>query len=143
VTEHPTAQWTAQQIVEAFPFGTAPSYLIRDGDDIYDERVTWRIENLRIDEVITAPASPWQNAYAERVIGTLRRELFDHVIVLNERHLKRLMSSYLDYYHPRRTRQSLNRDAPDGREVQAAQACNVIEFPAAHGLHHVYLTKAA
>ena len=89
VTEHPTAQWTAQQIVEAFPFDTAPSYLIRDGDGIYGERVTRRIESLGIDEVITAPASPWQNAYVERVIGTLRRELFDHVIVLNERHIKR------------------------------------------------------
>ncbi|MCP4233762.1 MAG: DDE-type integrase/transposase/recombinase, partial [Aestuariibacter sp.] len=100
VTEHPTAQWAAQQIVEAFPFDTAPSYLIRDGDGIYGERVTRRIESLGIDEVITAPASPWQNAYVERVIGTLRRELFDHVIVLSEWHLKRLMSSYLDYYHP-------------------------------------------
>ncbi len=118
VTEHPTAQWTAQQIVEAFPFDTAPSYLIRDGDGIYGERVTRRIENLGIDEVVTAPASPWQNAYVERVIGTLRRELFDHVIVRNERHLKRLMSSYLDYYHPWRTHQSLDRDAPDGRPIR-------------------------
>ncbi len=96
-----------------------------------------------IDEVITAPASPWQNAYAERVIGTLRRELFDHVIVFNERHLKRLMSSYLDYYHPWRTHQSLDRDAPDGRPVRAAEPCNVVELPAVHGLHHVYLPKAA
>ena len=119
VTEHPTAQWTAQQIVEAFPFDTAPGYLIRDGDGIYGERVTRRLESLGIDEVVTAPASPWQNAYAERVIGTLRRELFDHVIVLNERHLKRLMSSYLDYDHPWRTHQSLNSDAPDGRPVLA------------------------
>ena len=86
LTEHPTAQWTAQQIVEAFPFDTAPSYLIRDGDGIYGERVTRRIESLGIDEVITASASPWQNASLERVIGTLRRELFDHVILLNKRH---------------------------------------------------------
>ena len=99
VTEHPTAQWTAQQIVEAFPLDTAPNYLIRAGDGIYGARVTRRADSLGIDEVITAPASPWQNAYVERVIGTLRRELFDHVIVLNERHLKRLMSSYLNYYH--------------------------------------------
>jgi transposase InsO family protein len=97
VTEHPTAQWTAQQIIEAFPFDTAPGYLIRDGDGVYSERVTRRIGSMGIDEVVTAPASPWQNAYVERVIGTLRRELFDHVIVLNERHLKRLMSLYLDY----------------------------------------------
>ena len=143
VTEHPTAQWTAQQIVEAFPFDTAPGYLIRDGDGIYGERVTRRIESLGIDEVITAPASPWQNAYVEWVIGTLRRELFDHVIVLNERHLKRLMSSYLDYYHPWRTHQSLNSDAPDGRRVRAVEPCNVVEIPAVHGLHHVYVPKAA
>jgi len=83
------------------------------------------------------------NAYVERVIGTLRRELFDHVIVLNERHLKRLMSSYLDYYHPWRTHQSLDSDAPDGRPVRAAETCNVVELSAVHGLHHVYLPKAA
>ncbi|MCP4194349.1 MAG: transposase family protein, partial [Planctomycetaceae bacterium] len=135
VTAHPTAQWTAQQIVEAFPFDTAPSYLIRDGDGIYGQRVMRRIESLGIDEVVTAPASPWQNAYVERVIGTLRRELFDHVIVLNEPHLKRLMSSYLDYYHPWRTHQSLDSDAPDGRPVRAAETCNVVELSAVHGLH--------
>ena len=83
------------------------------------------------------------NAYVERVIGTLRRELFDHVIVLNERHLKRLMSSYLDYYHPWRTHQSLDKDAPDGRPIRAAEPCNVVELPAVHGLHHVYLPNAA
>ena len=143
VTEHPTAQWTAQQIVEAFPFDMAPSYLIRDGDGIYGERVTRRIESMGIDEVVTAPASPWQNAYVERVIGTLRRELFDHVIVLNERHLKRLMSSYLDYYHPWRTHQTLDGDAPDGRPVRAVEPCNVVEFPVVQGLHHVYLPQAA
>ncbi len=79
----------------------------------------------------------------ERVIGTLRREIYDHVIVLNERHLKRLMSSYLNYYHPWRTHQSLNSDAPDGRPIRAAKPCNVVELPAVHGLHHVYLPKAA
>ena len=145
VTEHPTAQWTAQQIVEVFPFDTAPRYLIRDGDGIYGERVTRRIESLGIDEVATAPASPWQNAYMERVIGTLRRELFDHVIMLNERHLKRLMSSYPDYYHPWRAHRSLDRDAPDGRPVQVAKSCNcnVVELSDVHGLYHVYLPQAA
>ncbi len=92
VTEHPTAQWTAQQLVEAFPFDTAPRYLLRDGDGIYGERVRRRIDSLGIDEVVTAPASPWQNPYVERVIGSLRRELLDHVIILNERHLRRLIS---------------------------------------------------
>ncbi len=95
VTEHPTAQWTAQQIVEAFPFDTAPRYLLRDGDGIYGDAVRRRIDSLGIDEVVTAPASPWQNALCERLIGTLRRELLDHVIILNERHLKQLLSSYL------------------------------------------------
>jgi hypothetical protein len=143
VTEYPTAQWTAQQIVVAFPFDTAPSYLIREGDGIYGERVTRRIESLGIDEVVTAPASPWQNVYVERVIGTLRREFFDHVIVFNELHLRRLMSSFLDYYRLWRTHQSLGRDAPEGRPVRATEPCNVVEFPAVHGLHHFYLPKAA
>ena len=97
---------------------------------------------MGIEEVVTAPASPWQNAYVERVIGSLRRELLDHIIILNERHLKRLLSSYLDYYHPWRTHRSLDRDAPDGRPVQSAEPDHVIAFPAVHRLHHYYLPKA-
>ncbi len=143
VTEHPTAQWTAQQLVEAFPCDTAPRYLLRDGDGIYGDRVQRRITGLGIDEVVTAPASPWQNAYVERVIGSLRRELLDHVIILNERHLKQLLSSYLGYYHSWRTHRSLDQDAPDGRPVQSADSGKVIEFPVVHGLHHYYLPKAA
>ncbi|MEN8174229.1 MAG: integrase core domain-containing protein [Pseudomonadota bacterium] len=143
VTAHPTAQWTAQQLVEAFPFDNAPRYLIRDRDSIYGQRVIRRIKSLGIEEVVTTPASPWQNAYVERLIGTLRRELLDHVIVLNERHLKRLLSSYLDYYHLWRTHQTLGQDAPDGRPVRAAEPDNVVEFPAVQGLHHVYVPKAA
>jgi transposase InsO family protein len=104
VTEHPTAQWTAQQLVEAFPFDTAPRYLLRDGDGIYKSKKVWRrIESLNIHEVVTAPASPWQNAYVERVIGSIRREILNHVIVLNEAHLRRLLSRYIDYYHHWRT----------------------------------------
>jgi len=102
-----------------------------------------RIESLGIDEVVTAPASPWQNAYMERVIGTLRGELLDGVIIFNERHLKKFLSSYLDYYHPWRTHRSLDRDAPDGRPVRISEPCNVLEFPAVNGLHHFYLPKAA
>lgn len=97
VMEHPTAQWTAQQFVEAFPFDTTPHYLIRDGDGIYGDWVRRRIRRLGIKDVVTVPASPWQNAYVERVIGSLRRELLNHVIILNKRHLKRLLSSYFDY----------------------------------------------
>ncbi len=85
LTEHPTSQWTAQQLVEAFPFDTAPRYLLRDGDGVYGDKVRRRIESLGIDEVVTATGSPWQNAYVERVIGSLRRELLDHVIILGER----------------------------------------------------------
>ena len=143
VTEHPTAQWTAQQIVEAFPFDTAPQFLLRDGDGIYGDRVRRKINSLGLHEVVTAPASPWQNAYVERVIGSLRRELLDHVIILNERHLKRLLSTYLDYYHPWRTHRSLNQDAPDGRRVRSAELGQVAEFPAVQGLHHYYLPRAA
>ena len=84
VTEHPTAQWTAQQLVEAFPFDSTPRYLLRDGDGIYGERVQRRFESLGIEEVVTAPGSPWQNPYVERVIGSIRRDCTDHVIVLNE-----------------------------------------------------------
>ena len=143
VTEHPTAEWTAQQIVEAFPFDTIPQYLLRDGDGIVGDRVRQRVTSLGINEIITAPASPWQNAYVERVIGSLRRELLDHVVVLNERHLKRLLSSYLDYYHPWRTHRSLDQDAPDGRPVQLAKPNQIAEFPIVQGLHHYYLPKAA
>ncbi len=143
VTEHPTARWTAQQIVEAFPFDTAPRYLLRDGDGTYGDRVKRRLASLGIKAIVTAPASPWQNAYVEWVIGSLRRELLDHVVVLNRRHLKRLLSSYLDYYHPWRTHRSLNQDAPDGRPVRLAKLGKIAEFPVAQGLHHYYLPKAA
>ncbi len=144
VTEHPTAQRTAQQLVEAFPFDTAPRYLLRDGDGIYNgEKVQQRIESLSIDEVVTAPASPWQNAYVERVIGSIRREMLNHVIVLNECRLKRLLSRYKDYYHHWRTHRSLDMDAPHGRPFYSVESSNVIEFPAVHGLHHYYPPKAA
>jgi putative transposase len=143
VPEHPTPQWTVQQIVEAFPSDTAPGYQIRDNDGIYGECVTRRIKSLGIDEVVMAPAPSWQNSYVVRVTGTLRRELFDHVIVLNERRLKRLMSSYLDYYHLWRPHQSLGRDAPGCRSIRLAEPFNVFECSAVNGLHHYYPPKAA
>ena len=143
VTQHPTAQWTAQQIVEAFPFDKSPRYLLRDSDAIYGDRVQRRIVSLGIDEVVTAPASPWQNAYVERAIGSLRREVLNHVVILNELHLKRLLSSYLDYYHPWRAHQSLERDAPNGRPIRSAAPGQVIECPAVQGLHHYYLPMTA
>ncbi|MDP6182230.1 MAG: integrase core domain-containing protein [Gammaproteobacteria bacterium] len=117
--------------------------MLPDGDAIYGSRVRRRIDSLGIDEIVTAPASPWQNAYVERVIGSLRRELLDHVVILNDRHLKRLLSSYLDYYHPWRTHRSLDEDAPAGRPVRSTVDGNVLELPAVHGLHLCYLPKAA
>ena len=98
---------------------------------------------MGIEAVVSAPASPWPNAYVERSIGTFRREVLDHVVVLNERHLKRVLSSYLDYYHPWRTHQSLERDAPNGRTIRRAQPGKVDECPVVEGLHHYYVPLAA
>jgi putative transposase len=112
VTEHPTAAWTAQQVVDAFPWDEAPRYLLRDRDRIYGDVFRQRVRNMGIEEVLIAPRSPWQNPYVERLIGSIRRELLDQVIVLNERHLTRLLQSYLDYYHGYRTHRALDMDTP-------------------------------
>ena len=101
ITAHPTAQWTAQQIVDAFPWESAPRYLLRDRDRIYGDHFQQRVGHMGIEEVQIAPRSPWQNPYCERVIGSIRRDALDHVIVLNERHLHRVLRSYMDYYHIR------------------------------------------
>jgi putative transposase len=138
VTEHPTAQWTAQQVVEAFPWDEAPRYLLRDRDRIYSDAFRQRVRNMRIEEVLIAPRSPWQNPYVERVIGSIRRELLDHVIVLNERHLARLLQSYVDYYHRYRTHRALDMDAPVPRPVQPPELGRVREVPEVGGLHHPY-----
>jgi putative transposase len=99
ITEHPTAQWTAQQVVDAFPWDEAPRYLLRDRDCIYGDAFRRRVRNRGIEEVIIAPRSPWQNPYVERLIGSIRRELLDHVIVLNDQHLRYLLTAYVAYYH--------------------------------------------
>ena len=117
VTAHPTARWTAQQLVEAFPFESAPRYLLRDRDAIFGEKVQRRINSMGIEEVVTAPRSPWQNPFCERVIGSVRRECLDHVIVLNERHLLRILREYFSYYHTCRTHMSLNKDPPETRAI--------------------------
>ncbi len=117
--------------------------LVRDGGCIYGHRVQPRLASLGIVDIVTAAASPWQNAYVERVIGSFRRELLDHVVVLNQRHLKQLLSSYMDYYHPWRTHRSLDQDAPDRRPVRLAELGQIAEFPVVHGLHHYYLPRAA
>jgi putative transposase len=114
VTSSPSAAWTANQIVQAFPWESAPRYLLRDRDGIYGAVFRKRVKNLGIEEVVTARRSPWQSPYVERVIGTLRRELLDHAIVLNERHLRWLLRRFVaEYYHPCRTHLSLGKDAPE------------------------------
>jgi putative transposase len=131
VTEHPTAQWTDQQIIEAFPWDTAPKYLLRDRDAIYGSQFQRRVKSMGFQEVLTAPRSPWQDAFVERLIGSIRRDCLDHVIVLNEGHLKRILISYFDYYHRWRTHLSL------------AALGKVVEFPEVGGLYHHYERLAA
>ena len=143
VTEHPTAAWTAQQLLEACGLDEEPRYLLRDRDAIYGEEFRRRAAALEIKEVMTAARSPWQNPYVERVIGSIRRECLDHIIILGERHLKRVLSSYVTYYHGARTHLSLVKDAPDGREVQTIEKGRVVELNQVGGLHHLYTRAAA
>ncbi len=143
VTEHPSAAWTAQQLLEACGLDEEPRYLLRDRDAIYGLDFRRQAAVLDIKEVVTAARSPWQNPYAERVIGSIRRECLDHIIILNERHLKRVLSSYVTYYHGARTHLSLAKDAPDGREVQAIENGSVVELKRVGGLHHLYTRVAA
>ncbi len=110
VTEHLTAAWLSRQVTEAFPWDTAPRYLLRDRDESYGSYFRSRVEAMGVTEVITAPRSPWQNAYVERVIGSIRRECLDHIVIFNERHLRRVLSSYVDYYQ--RTRTHLSESKP-------------------------------
>ena len=143
VTEHPTAQWTGQQIIEAFPWDTAPRYLLRDRDGIYGIQFQRKVQSMGIEEALTAPRSPWQNAFVERVIGSIRRDCLDHVIVLNERHLKRILNRYFVYYHRWRTHLSLEKDTPESRLVQRPACGKVVQFPEVGGLHHHYERLAA
>jgi putative transposase len=142
VTAHPSQQWTAQQIVEAFPHDEAPRHLIRDRDSIYGGWFRRRVKNMGIEEVIIAPRSPWQNPYCERLVGSIRRECLDHMIVLSEDHLLRILRSYFDYYHDSRTHLSLDRNAPNPRGVEPPSQGKVIAIPQVSGLHHRY-TRAA
>ncbi len=142
VTAHPTSSWTAQQVIEAFPFDTAPSFILRDRGSIYGGIFRRRVAGMDIKEVLIAPRSPWQNPYVERVIGSVRRECLDHVIILNERHLRRILSRYLDYYHCSRTHLSLEKDSLDARPVSTGQG-TVVPFPKVGGLYHRYERLAA
>lgn len=143
VTSQPTAEWTAQQLLEACGTEETPAYLVRDRDTIYGEVFRRRAESLGIEEVVTAPRSPWQNAYVERVIGSIRRECVDHCIVLGMRHLRRILASYVDYYNATRTHLSLRKDAPTGRSTQSPAQGRVIQLARVGGLHHEYRRMAA
>jgi hypothetical protein len=143
VTEHPTARWTAQQIVEAFPWDSAPRHLIRDNDGIYGAEFCARLEGMDIKETRTAYRSPWQNPYCERIIGSIRRDCLDHVIIFNEAHLRRILESYFDYYHRCRTHLSLDKDCPEPRATDPPENGNVVAFPQVGGLHNLYARKAA
>src|ERR1700692_682189 len=137
VTPNPTAEWVARQITEAFPWNEAPRYLIRDRDRIYGSVVRRRLRSMGIRDRPTAPASPWQNGVAERLIESIRRECVDHIIVLGEVHLRRILRSYAHYYNDIRTHRSLDKDAPVSRPVQRTGS---ISSPAIlGGLHHHYV----
>ncbi len=142
VTEHPTSPWAGQQIVEAFPWSRPPRHLLRDRDSVYGERFRRRVAGLGIKEVLTAPRSPWQNPYVERLIGSIRRECLNHVIVYNDRHLQRILGAYFAYYQTARTHLSLNKQCPDTRPIHAAERGKIIAFPHVGGLHHEYRRAA-
>src|SRR2546421_5287058 len=117
VTEHPTAEWTARQLIEGCGQEESPRHMIRDRDQVYGERFSRQARLLDIREAVIAPRSPWQNAYAERVIGSIRRECLDHVVVIGERHLLGILSKYVDYYNGTKTHLSLAKDAPRSRSI--------------------------
>ena len=137
VTFHPTSEWIARQVTEAFPWEEAPRHLIRDNDGAFGLVYRRRLEAMGIRDGPTAPRSPWQNAYVERVIGSIRRECLDHVIVFSEAHLRRIMSGYADYYNSARTHLSLEKDSPAGRPIQRKGVINSVEWLG--GLHHQYV----
>ncbi len=143
VTAHPSADWVAQQIREAFPWDTAPRYLIRDRDGAYGQSFRSTVMAMGVEEIVTAPRSPWQNPYVERLIGSVRRECLNHVIILNERHLRRILVSHLDYYHRSRTHLSLGKDTPERRSVQPDGGGKIVAIPQVGGLHHRYERLAA
>jgi putative transposase len=140
VTEHPTAEWTARQLLEAPE--ESLRYLFRDRDSVYGERFSRQTRMLDIREVVIAPRSPWQNAYTERVIGSIRRECLDHVVVIGERHLRAILTKYVDYYNGSRTHLSLA-NAPEPQTVQRPSDGRVVAMPRVGGLHHEYTRRGA
>jgi transposase InsO family protein len=143
VTDRPTAAWTAQQLREAFPWDTAPHYLLRDRDGIFGRDVVDQIAALGMSEVLSTSGSPWQRAYIERVIGTIRRECLDHMLIFTERNLRHHLSRFIAYYHQSRTHLALHKDAPEPRSIQGPDAGRIVVFPEVGGLHHRYERRAA
>jgi transposase InsO family protein len=143
VTAHPSAEWTTQQLREAFPWDSVPRYLLRDRDRIFGHEFVEQVKAMGIKQVLSAPRSPWQRAYVERIIGTIRRECLDHMVVFNESSLSRHLQAFVGYYHRTRTHLALNKDAPDPRSVQFPTAGRIVSIPEVGGLHHRYERRAA
>ena len=137
MTRHPTAEWLARQITEAFPWTSAPAYLVRDNDGAYGHVFTSRVRAMGIRDRPISPGSPWQNGYAERLIGTLRRECLDRMLIFGEAHLRRVLASYAAYYNQARTHLALQKDAPLHRAVQRSGV--IVAIPIFTGLHHQYV----
>jgi transposase InsO family protein len=137
VTGHPTAEWLARQITEAFPWTSSPAYLLRDNDRAYGQVFTSRVRAMGIRDRPISPRSPWQNGYAERLIGTLRRECLDQIVIFGETHLRRILSVYAAYYNQARTHLALQKDAPMHRAVQGSGT--IVAIPILAGLHHQYV----
>lgn len=142
VTKNPTAQWTANQIVDAFPYDTAPKYLVRDRDSIYGKYFQNRVRSMNIEEVKISFKSPWQSPYCERIIGSIRRECLDHMIIVNEKHLRSILKEYSEYYNEIRPHLSLNRNSPIPRTVKTIDDGDVVATPVLGGLHHCYSRAA-
>jgi transposase InsO family protein len=144
VTRHPSSVWVSQQLRNAFPYDSAPKFLIHDRDAIFNTEVVETMKAIGIESVRTSFKSPWQNGIAERFVGCCRRDLLDHLIVLNERHLKRLMRDYIRYFHEDRTHLGLAKETPAGREKEAnpSASCRVVAMPRLAGLHHRYQLAA-
>jgi hypothetical protein len=130
-------------MTEAFPWDTAPHYLLRDRDASYGRAFRDRVRAMDIIEVVTAPRSPWQNPYVARLIGSIRRECLDHIIIFNEHHLRGILSMYFQYHHKTRTHLSLNKDCPEPRRIQPPSSGKIIAFPEVGGLHHRYERRTA
>ena len=143
VTEHPTQEWTMQQMRKAFPWNQAPRYVLRDRDAIYGQDFAGMMKGMGMEEVMSAPRSPWQNPYVERIVGSIRRECLDHVIVWNERSLRRSLRNYFAYYRRSRTHLSLGKDSPEPRPIQPLEMGPVVVLPQVGGLHHRYERRAA